>query len=111
MATKNSKREIRQQFIQQHLITWQQSGMSAAAYCRQYNLVRQTFYGWIKKQKNTAATNNDSKGRFLPVKINDNPEVELTGSLFAEVCFPHGKSVRFYQPVGPSLILQLLQAQ
>ncbi len=111
MATKNSKRKIRQQFIDQHLIAWEQSGMSAAEYCRQNNLVRQTFYAWIKRQKNTVAINNDSKGRFLPVKINDNPEVEFAGSLFAEVCFPHGKSVRFYQPVGSSLILQLLQAQ
>ncbi len=110
MANKNTRREIRQQFIEQHLIAYGQSEKSAAAYCREHNLVRQTFYTWLKKQKIANCSKTNAKGRFVAVKIKDKPESGLEDGLFAEIVFAQGKTIRFFQPVDPSLIIQLLQS-
>ncbi len=36
MANKNTRREIREQFIEPHLIAYSKSGMSAEGYCREH---------------------------------------------------------------------------
>ncbi|HHL2500966.1 TPA: transposase [Yersinia enterocolitica] len=51
---------------QQHLDTWQQSGLSKKHYCRQHNLNPATFYYWLKHHQVDATVTVPSA--FIPAQ-------------------------------------------
>ena len=54
----------RQQFWQQQVNTWQTTGLSGAAFCKQQGLNYQQFIYWRKKKP--TARNHSQSSRFCP---------------------------------------------
>lgn len=54
-----------------HVSTWQPSGMTQAAYCREHNLNATTFNGWINRGPKTASST--TKLTTVPVLIRTDP--------------------------------------
>jgi len=95
-----TKREIKK-----HLMSCSESNMTVADYCKENNLVRQTFYSWRLRFSETKKSKPTEK-KFIPLSIKESDE---TSETFAEVCFPDGKIVRFFHQIEASQIRLLLK--
>ena len=100
---KNHLPAVKAQYVNQY----KESGLSVRQYCQEHDLVRQTFYSWLKlgKQKLNGPSMQPAKN-FLRMKITDNADVR---DIYAEVSYPDGKVVRFFQEVDAAQISLLLK--
>ena len=99
---KSHSPSVRDEYVEQY----KESGLSVRQFCQEHGLVRQTFYSWLNLQK---VKSNTSTGRaeknFLPMNVTD----IVSGDIYAEVNFPDGKVVRFFQEVDACQIIHLLK--
>lgn len=80
MSEKILKRESQAVWFER-IQDWQQSGLSKAAYCRQFELNSTSFYKWFAKfQRTDRATKKalSVSPAFVPVKITPEPTSTIT---------------------------------
>jgi hypothetical protein len=80
---------------------WKGSGQSPLAFCKSQNLSISVFQYWRKKhldQQGTIATS-----AFVPITIQTTDR-----GVVAELIFPNGKRIHFYQQVEVSVLRTLL---
>ena len=87
---------------QQHLDSWQQSGLSKQHYCQQHNINVSTFYYWLKHRRNDAAIPVPSA--FIPARRIIS-ETDETNSVVLNL--PNGCSVRCL-PAQLPVVMQAL---
>ena len=69
MKRYNSK-EMRQYYEE-----WRASGLSKSSYCREKDIVKTTFYYWVKKFQSAPLTNKPVKQGFKPLILEEqNPQ-------------------------------------
>jgi hypothetical protein len=101
-------RKFSKSAISEHLESYVKSGLSVSNYCKEHNLARQTFYAWRlssdpgKKKKSTTTK------KFIPLEI-INPTIS-SGNIYAEISFPNGSVVRFFDKVEASVLHLLLKS-
>ena len=69
----------------QHVSTWQTSGMTQAAYCREHKLNATTFNGWITRGRKVSITT--TKLTAVPIVIQP---VKPVASNLATIVLQHG---------------------
>jgi len=62
--------------MQQHYEEWQASGLSKSAYCREKDIVKTTFYYWVKKFQSTPLPNKPEIQGFKPLILERNETEE-----------------------------------
>ena len=82
--------------------SWKSSGQSQQDFCKTENLAYSVFHYWYKKYRGQEATSTSSA--FVPVRI----QSIHAGSPVAELIFPDGRRVNFYQSVEASFLRALL---
>jgi len=87
MKRYNSK-EMRQYYEE-----WQASGLSKSSYCREKDIVKTTFYYWVKKFQSAPLTNKPEKQGFKPLIFE---EQILQGQPVMRVNLNSGASLDFY---------------
>lgn len=60
-----------------HIETWQSSGLSQAAYCRQYNLNYSTFSARLSEFRARAASSPPAQPVLLPIHVQAPPSSEV----------------------------------
>lgn len=107
MSEKVVKRESRAVWFSR-IKDWQQSGLSKAAYCRQFSLNAASFYKWFAKFQESKKTGSDESlesSAFVPVIVTPEPVSTVTlqcgdvslsfqGSLLPEQLLPWIKVLR-----------------
>lgn len=107
MSEKVIKRESRSVWYGR-IRDWQHSGLSKAAYCRQFSLKTASFYKWFAKFQESQNTSSDESleaSAFVPVIIRPEPVSMMTlqcgdislsfqGSLLPEQLLPWIKVLR-----------------
>jgi hypothetical protein len=78
---------------QQHVSTWRTSGMTQAAYCRQYQLNATTFNSWVVMDRKASLTTTSAPRTIVPVVIQPNSRAASFGPATT-------------RPRQPSLVLQ-----
>ena len=108
MARSKSRKNHTSLHKAQYVLEYKESGLSVREFCKDRNLVRQTFYSWLNlsKVKANKPLMAPTK-KFLPIMVTE----EVTSkAIYAEVSYPDGKVVRFYQAVDAVEISLLLKA-
>ena len=98
MTTKSEKQQAMFTMIE----SWKNSGQSQQEFCKTENLAYCVFHYWYKKYRGLEAT--ISSPAFVPVRI----QSSHVGSPVAELIFPDGRRVNFYQSVESSFLRALL---
>lgn len=98
MATKSEKRQAMFSMIE----SWKASGQSQQVFCKTQGLAYSGFHYWYKKYRQQQ--HDAGSTSFLPVQIKDIP----TGSVVAELIFPDGRRLNFYQAVNASFLRTLI---
>ena len=98
MTTKSEK----QQAMFSKIESWKNSGQSQQDFCKAENLVYSVFHYWYKKYRGQEATSISPA--FVPVHIKS----MQSGSPMAELIFPDGRRVNFYQSIDASFLRTLL---
>ena len=98
MATKLEKRQAMFSMIE----TWKNSGQSQQEFCKAQSQVYSVFHYWYKKYRQEQGPAPTSG--FVPVHI----QPVRSGSPVAELIFPDGKRLNFYQAVEVSFLRALL---
>ena len=80
---------------------WKGSGQSQLAFCKSQNLAISVFQYWRKKYLDQQGAIVSSA--FVPITIHTTDR-----SVVAEVIFPDGKRIHFYQTVEVSVLQALL---
>ena len=62
----------------QRITDWQASGLSQRAFCQQQGLAISTFYVWLRKIRQIGEEPPKAVSAFLPMVIQDKPEVLAT---------------------------------
>ncbi len=88
---------------QKHIEAWQASGLSQAAYCRQYKLNAKTFSNWLRVYRNEQVSFEVAP--MIPVEIK--PSVSLTGSLWLRL--PGGHALELPADISPQWLGELLK--
>ena len=83
---------------------WQSSGLSQRAFCEAHQIRYHVFHYWYRVFKDAGEQNSSTPASFVRVHI---PPVSTT-DLFADVNFPGGSKVTFYQPVSSDYLKSLL---
>ena len=99
MTTKSEKQQEMFSMIEQ----WKGSGQSQLAFCRSQNLPISVFQYWRKKYLDRQSTLTASPA-FVPVHI----QSARPDAVVAELIFPDGKRIHFYQAVEVSVLQALL---
>ena len=99
MATKLEKRQAMFSMIE----TWKNSGQSQQEFCKGQSQVYSVFHYWYKKYRQDQGQAPTSSA-FVPVHI----QPVRFGSPVAELIFPDGKRINFYQAVEVSFLRALL---
>ena len=97
MATKSEKRQAMFSIIE----SWKSSGQSQQDFCESQGLAYSGFHYWYKKYRQQQA---DGSPSFVAVQIKGIPP----GSVVAELIFPDGRRLNFYQAVEVSFLRALL---
>ena len=79
--------------MRHHYEEWQASGLSKSSYCREKDIVKTTFYYWVKKFQSAPLPNKPEKQGFRPVIIK---EQMLQGEPFMRMNLSGGTSLDFY---------------
>lgn len=99
MTTKTEKQQVMFSIIKQ----WKSSGQSQHTFCKSQNLPISVLQCWRKKYLDRQGTITTSPA-FLPVQIQSTGP----GAVVAELIFPDGKRIHFYQTVEVSVLRALL---
>ena len=85
--------------------SWQQSGLSQKAFCKQHQILSHVFYYWYKcyRTQNDVAAFQPSKG-FIELHNHLSPLPEAA----IEVLFSCGHRIFFHQPVAASFIKAII---
>jgi len=59
----------------QRIVDWQASDLSQRAFCQQRGLALSTFYVWLRKLRHSSHEPVKGYSAFLPVVIQDKPDV------------------------------------
>ena len=98
MTTKSEKQQAMFTMIE----SWRISGRSQQDFCKTENLAYCVFHYWYKKYRGLEAVTTSPA--FVPVHI----QSVQSGSPVAELIFPDGRRVNFYQSVEASFLRTLL---
>ena len=98
MTTKSEK----QQAMFSRIESWKNSGQSQRDFCKTENLAYCVFHYWYRKYRGLEAPTTLTS--FVPVHIKS----VQSGSPVAELIFPDGRRVNFYQSVEASFLRALL---
>ena len=96
MARQLRRQRIRRgaEFWQRAVRRWQQSGLSAAAFCRRAGLPASSLRYWHRKLRETETPGPDpSAGALVPVEVVSSSSSGLDPSVF-EVLLPTGQILR-----------------
>ena len=104
MSKGKHNRKLSRRAISEHLENCSKSGLTVSDYCKKHNLVRQTFYAWRLRSERDNKKGIDPTKKFIPLEIK---ETISSGEVYAEISFPNGRVVRFFDKVEAS-VLQLL---
>lgn len=88
---------------QQHLQAWQISGLSQAAYCRQFGLNPKTFSGWRRRYP---AIPTHPRSKLLPIQVAP-PVSGLTQCL--ELRLTSGHQLELPASTSPAWLAELLR--
>jgi len=102
---KTKKRLSRKQ-IKAHLESQRQSGLSVIKYCSQYNIIKQTFYGWRTKYE-APFKSSKTKNDFVALKIE--PSTIGPNNIIAQINHPNGCSISFYKGCTPLFLSQIIK--
>ncbi len=82
---------------------WESSGMKQRVFCNQECIPFHHFYYWLKIYRDENKL-TPSTGKFINLTSSVK---EIQGSIYAEVIFKNGNSIRFHQQVGGQELKQL----
>lgn len=82
---------------------WESSGTTQKYFCEQEGLPFHHFYYWLKMYRDENSLPL-STGKFIKLS---SPVNTITGSIYAEITFQNGNSIRFHQPVSAAELKQL----
>ena len=99
MTTKSEK----QQAMFSKIESWKNSGQSQQDFCKTENLAYSGFHYWYKKYRGQQATR--ALPSFVPVHIKS---MQSGSCPMAELIFPDGRRVNFYQSIDASFLRTLL---
>ena len=99
MATKSEKQQSMFSMIEM----WKSSGQSQQEFCKAQGQAYSVFHYWFKKYRQVHDPARISSA-FVPVQI----QSAGLGSPVAELIFPDGKRLNFYQTVEVSILRALL---
>jgi len=88
---------------QEHVESWQSSGLSQVAYCRQHQLNSKTFSNWLRTYRSQQV--DVATSTLIPVEIK--PEYSPPGSLCLR--WPQGHTLELPADVSPQWLGQLLK--
>ena len=88
---------------QKHIKTWQESGLSQVAYCRQYKLNSKTFSNWLRVYRSQQVSS--SAPTLIPVEIKS--KVSPSGALCLR--WPQGYKLELPADVSPQWLAELLK--
>ena len=88
---------------QKHIKTWQESGLSQVAYCRQHKLNSKTFSNWLQAYRSQQVAS--AAPTLIPVEIKS--KVSPSGSLYLR--WPQGHTLELPADVSPQWLGQLLK--
>ena len=98
MTTKSEK----QQAMFSKIESWKNSGRNQQDFCKTENMAYCVFHYWYKKYRGLEGATTSPA--FVPVHIKS----VQSGSPMAELIFPDGRRVNFYQSVEASFLRALL---
>ncbi len=84
-----------------HVTQWQNSSMTAAAYCRKHSLNYASFHYWLKKYK----AEGNHPGKFIEIQ---EPDDKTTNALQTEIVLPNGVRILYTGELSVTLIKSLL---
>lgn len=99
MTTRSEKQQAMFSMIE----SWKSSGQSQQDFCKTQGLAYCVFHYWYNKYREEQTTNHTSPA-FVPVHI----QPVRSGSPVAELIFPDGRRINFYQAVEVSFLRALL---
>lgn len=79
------RNSVKATIMQNHIKSWQQSGVTQAEYCRQHQIGVKTLEYWLRKSRKTSAL------QFVPVPLMPEPPVRQAFNSFE----PSGLAVNF----------------
>jgi transposase-like protein len=79
--------------MRQHYEEWRASGLSKSSYCREKDIVKTTFYYWVKKFQSAPLTSKPEKKGFKPLILERN---KTEGHPLMRVNLSNGASLDFY---------------
>lgn len=82
----------------EHVLLWESSGLSKAAYCRRENLTYSTFCSWCREYE-------DGKDEFI---LLDSIGTENSVSKPVEVLLPNGIELNFPEGIDLSTLKELM---
>ena len=93
-----------QQYQQKHIESWQVSGLSQAAYCREHGLNSKTFGNWLRIYR-TAQMDSQLPAAMIPVNIK--PATPSTSALY--LYGSGGHTLQLPADVSPQWLSELLK--
>lgn len=85
------------------LLSWQRSGLSQKAYCKQHSIRYHVFHYWYKRYRDLQGT--DKEPGFISLKIKPSADTSIAHT---ELLLPDGKRLLFYQPVSSDYLKTLI---
>lgn len=82
---------------------WQSSGLSQKSFCEANQIRYHVFHYWYRVFKDSGEQKSSAPAGFVRVHV---PPV--CSDLFADVSFPGGSRITFYQPVSSEYLKSLL---
>ena len=87
-----------------HIRQWQSSALSQKAFCEQFQIRYHVFHYWYRLFKDAGEQKTSAPAAgFVRLHV---PHV--SADLFAELSFPAGSKIIFYQPVSSEYLRSLL---
>ena len=102
---KKQKRLTKKQ-IQAHLKAQNSSGLSVISYCKQHNLVKQTFYAWLSRYK-ALLSSKEAPEEFIELKVE--PPIDAFNPVIAEIRHPNGFCVSFYKDCTSTFLAETIK--
>ena len=83
--------------------------MNAISFCKKHDIVKATFYTWLKKYPSKIEVTERPEG-FVPltVKASTSKETYEEAVLFAEVSVKDGISIKLFKQVSSSFLKELI---
>lgn len=106
---RRQRRKLTEQQIVALLNEYRRSDLNAISFCKRHDIVKATFYIWLKKYQSKIEITDRPRG-FVPltVKAPTQKETYEEGVLFAEVSLKDSVSIKLFQQVSSSFLKELL---